>query len=205
MKILILSPGKAATTFLASRIDGAKVIHSWRKNYYKPSTSLGRKALFAVVSIIQQLKLLASPHVLLLPWRPDNDSRRSFFWNDFEKNLYIYSTKHKERFRRTRYLAQQEFLSDVFEHTEYTTYNDWLRAHFSLVKIQVPNNLVDSGLVQCKFGRSDLIYVDIKRLEMLKNIPVFSQFDFRGKGNLGNEFWHFGLRSAVEKYNIVES
>lgn len=198
LKILILSPGKAATTFLASRIDGAEVIHSWRKNYYKSSTPRVRKLWFTAISICRQLTIFAFPHVLLLPWRPDCDARKSFFWNNFEGNLYQYRTKYKERFRRTRYLDQEEFLRDVYEHTEYTPYDDWLRAHFSLAKLKVPSNLLDDGLVQSKFGRSDLIYVDITQLERLKSVPLFAQVDFRGRANVGSEFWHYALRSSVE-------
>lgn len=205
VKTLILSPGKAATTFLASKIDGARVIHSWRKNYYKASTPLERKLWFFVNSIIRQLRIFAFPHVVLLPWRPDRDSRNSFFWNNFEKNLYNYTTKYKKRFRSTRYLTQEEFLRDVYEHTEFTTYEDWLQAHFFLAKARVPGNLPTDGLLLSKFGRSDMIYVDIRRLEMLKNIPMFTQIDFTGEGNIGSEFWHYGLRSVLEKYTLAES
>lgn len=185
-RIIILGPGKSGTTFLGSKLLGAKVFHNVGPSRFTAFSTIKRLLFFG--------RLMFLSHTVILPYRDDLERRKSVFWNDLEKALMHYKTTGSD-YKVTRYASPKVFLQACFEHYPYETYQQWFdrnRLHtiirFNEIRAQ-RRRFYGSEIIMCPINEIDTLLDDLAS----KGIG----YSDKEKVNSKDEFWHKILHKFV--------
>ncbi len=187
-RIIIVGPGKTATTYLASRLPGSSVLHDIGPSHFK-FVRFAKKFFFF-------LKLMIWQHIIILPFRADDKRRVSMFWNDFELALMHFKTEG-QNYKIKRYESICEFLQACYENYPYESYQNWYRRN----NLGILSKLTDSRNVRTQFFKSHVIMCSIEKFddllaELAGTITVTSE---NLQMNTKDEFWHQALHKFVKE------